>query len=163
MKIGIILYSHSGNTLRVANALCDTLNLKGYDCYLDEIKAENEDPNIKNPKLTTVPSVVYYDVLVFATPVRAFMISPIMQAYLKQITSLSQKPVFLFVTHHFPYAWMGGRTTITAMSKLVKDKQGRILNSYVIDWSNKKRKQQIEQLLLGITDQLKQLESNNES
>jgi flavodoxin len=154
MKIGIIIYSHTGNTLHVAKSLCDTLNFKGYDCYLDEIKAENEDPNIKNPKLTTNPSVTYYDVLVFATPVRAFMISPIMQAYLKQIASLSQKPVFLFVTHHFPYAWMGGRTTIAAMSKLIKDKQGNILDSFVIDWSNKKRKQQVDQLVSRVCDKI---------
>lgn len=158
MKIGIIIYSHSGNTLSVANKLCEKLNLKGFDCYLDEIKAEDEDPNIKNPILITNPSVAYYDVLIFATPVRAFMISPIMQAYLKRIESLSQKPVFLFVTHHFPYAWMGGRTTIAAMSKLIKDKQGSILDSFVIDWSNKKRKQQIDQLLSRISQRISEIQ-----
>ena len=47
MKIGIIVHSHTGNTLSVAERIRSELVEKGYDVELKRVSAENEDPKAK--------------------------------------------------------------------------------------------------------------------
>ena len=154
MKIGLIVYSYTGNTLSVAEKLLSTLISQSFDCQLQKIKAVDENPNVKHPELLIIPDTDDFDVLVFAAPVRAFMTAPIMKMYLQQLPSLLNKDCYVFVTHHFPIAWLGGKQTVSAMAKMISHKQGTVKQSHVVDWSNKKKDQQIDRLVTHICQQI---------
>ncbi|MDY0317518.1 MAG: hypothetical protein RBQ64_02935 [Candidatus Izemoplasmatales bacterium] len=53
----------------------------------------------------------------------------------------------LFITHQFPYAWMGGKQTLNQMKRIVETKKGSVRRMTSINWSNKKREEQIENML----------------
>lgn len=113
MKIGIIVHSHTGNTLSVAERIRSELVEKGYDVELKRVSAENEDPKAKGPlQLQSAPDAKEFEVLLFGAPVWAFSLSTVMKAYLTQLPSLKGKKVGCFVTHMFPFAWMGGNSAM---------------------------------------------------
>lgn len=148
MKIGIILYSYTGNTLAVGEKLKEMLLKKGHEVNLDKIKAIDENPQSRGPiHLTEIPDTIPYDEIIFGAPVRAFSLNPIMKAYLDNLQDLKEKNITCFVTEHFPKAWMGGNQAIKKMKRLVQDKNGNITESGVINWSNAKREEQINEMV----------------
>lgn len=148
MKIGIILYSYSGNTLSVGERLKVALSNKGHEVSLERIKAINEEPNSRKPiQLTEIPDASQYDEIIFAAPVRAFCLNPVMKVYLSKLSSLQGKKISCFVTEHFPKAWMGGNHAIKQIKRLVRDKKGNVTDSGVVNWSNSKREKQINEMV----------------
>jgi len=148
MKIGIILYSYSGNTLLVGERLKEALLNKGHEVYLERIKALDEDPQSGKPiQLTEIPDTSQYDEIILGAPVRAFSLNPIMKAYLGMLHDLKGKEVICFVTQYFPKAWMGGNNAIKQIKRMVQDKNGNITDSGVINWSNKKKEEQIDKMV----------------
>lgn len=148
MKVGIIVHSHSGNTLSVAEKLKDTLAAKGHTVTLERVNAVNEDPSAQGPvELKDIPEAGSYDALIFGAPVRAFSLTPTMKAYLAQITALKGKKVGYFTTQHFPFAWMGGNKAITQMKKACEAKGAVPLGTGVVNWSSKKREEKIADVL----------------
>ncbi|MBU1093035.1 MAG: flavodoxin [Firmicutes bacterium] len=142
MKSLIVIYSKTGNTLSVAQKI-----KKVTDFDLEEVKAQSDDPNIAKPELIYKPNVKPYNHLVFASPVHGFSLSRIMHAYLKQLPDLTGKTVDLFITHYFPYAWLGGNHTLKQMKSLVEDKGGRVMSMTSINWKTKKRKDVIMKMI----------------
>jgi len=144
MKIGLILYSRSGNTLSVAEKLKEALTAKSHDVELNRIRAANEDPNT-NTKivLTHSPDAQPYDAVILGAPVQAFSLSPIMKAYLEQLSPLNGKKVALLVTQHFPKAWMGGSHSLKQMSRAVQQKGGNVSHTGLVNWTSKNREAQI--------------------
>jgi len=148
MKIGIIFYSYSGNTLTVAERLKVMLCNKGYDVNLERIKASEEDPNSGKPiVLSEIPDTSQYDEIILGAPVRAFSLNPIMKIYLGKLPDLQGKSVSCFVTEHFPKTWMGGNNAIKQMKRIVHEKNGNITHCGIINWSNTKREEQIIEML----------------
>jgi flavodoxin len=147
MNIGILVYSYTGNTLSVAQRLQTKLEGIGHTVALISLKATDENPNQTKIELTGIPDVSSYDRIILASPVRGFQVSPIMKAYLEQVTTLKDKPVACFVTHAFPFAWLGGKSAIKMMTDLVKAKQGMVSCTGIIDWGNRKREAEITALL----------------
>lgn len=153
MKIGIIIYSQTGNTLSVAESIKSKL-LK-YNVTIERIGLVDSTIPRKEPfKLKTIPDVNSYDVIIFGSLVEAFSLSPVMKEYIKQIKSLKGKKVFGFVTEYFPYAWMGGNNAIKQMKELCKKLDTNILETYVINWKNKKRLDIIEDVSNSIASQI---------
>jgi len=144
----IVIYSKTGNTLGVAKKIQET---GSFD--LKEVKAKSDDPNIPNPELINIPDVVGYDYVVFASPVHAFSLSRIMNAYLSQLPDLSGKTIDLFITHLFPFAWMGGNHTLKQMKKLVESKNGAVRHMTSINWKSKNRESTIDQMIKIYTDE----------
>lgn len=141
MKIGIIVYSQTGNTLSVAEELKAKLLAGGNLVSLEQVSAINKDATkIEQVQLANKPDVSTYDMLVFAAPVQGFSLSPVMNAYLSGITSLKGKKVGCFVTHFFPYAWMGGNRTVGQMKKICESKGANIYETGVVNWSSSHRK-----------------------
>lgn len=94
MKVGIIVHSHTGNTLSVAEKLKDAIAAKGHTVSLERVSAVNEDPSAQGPvELKDIPEVGSYDAIVFGAPVRAFSLTPAMKAYLSQLSTLKDKKV----------------------------------------------------------------------
>jgi len=142
MKSAIVIYSKTGNTLGVAKRLADKLNLE-----ILEVKVENDDPNIINPILTHIPDVSSYDHLIFASPVHGFSLSRAMNCYLNQLPDLSGKSADLFITHFFPFAWMGGNRTLKQMKKILEGKNVQVNRLTSINWKSKKRETVISNMI----------------
>ena len=142
MKSLIVLYSKTGNTLGVAKRLQEASKFD-----LREVTAQSDDPNILKPELVEIPDVKGYDHLIFASPVHGFNLSHIMDAYLKRLPNLSGKTVDLFVTHFFPFAWMGGTRTLKQMKKLVEAKNGKVDKMTSVNWKSKKREEVIVKMI----------------
>lgn len=140
MKKCVVFYSKTGNTLSVAE------KFKDFD--LLEIKAELDDPNIEHPNLTQIPDFSDYDHVVFATPVHGFQISKVMRTYLTQVLDYHDKVVDLFITHFFPFAWMGGNGSLRQMKKLIESKGGSVRYRTSINWKSKKRESVIEKMVV---------------
>lgn len=158
MNVGVVVYSLTGNTFSVAETLRSTLASAGHTVSFQTIKAQNEDPNASGPiKLTQVPSLTGLDALVLGGPVRGFSTAPIVKAYLEQVSDLKGLPVYLYVTHHFPLAFLGGNSAISMTRKLVEAKNGRVIGSGVVNWSSKHRPDNIAMVCAGA---LKALESS---
>jgi len=148
MNIGIIVHSHTGNTLSVANKIKEELEKKGHTVNVERIKAENENPNaVTEIKLKQIPQINGYDYIIFGAMVRGFCLSPVMKKYLEQIDSLSEKTVGCYLTQQFPFAFLGGNRSIRQMKNLIKLKGNIVKLSGVINWSNKKREEQIHNLV----------------
>jgi flavorubredoxin len=113
MNIGIILYSQSGNTLSVAQKLQEKLIALGHTVNIEQITVTGDvSPGKRQFELTAIPAVDPYEGLVFATPVQAFSLNPVMAAYLEQVPSLKEKKFACLITKHLPFSWTGGKQAI---------------------------------------------------
>lgn len=139
MRQCIVYYSKTGNTLSVAK------KFKDFD--LLEVKATSDDPNIQNPTLTVIPDIKDFDYVVFATPVHGFQMSKIMKRYLETIENYHNKTIDLFITHFFPFAWMGGNSSLNQMKKIIESKGGKVRNMTSINWKNRKKDQTIQKMV----------------
>ena len=148
MKVGIIVHSHTGNTLAVARRLEENLLAVGHSVNLEQVTAVNEDPSAAgNIQLKKIPDITAYEVLIFGAPVRAFSLSPVMKVYISQLPSLKGKKVGCFVTQHFPHPLMGGNQSIKKMRKLIEAKGENIFGTGIVNWSHKEREEKITNVL----------------
>lgn len=152
MKIGVIVHSHTGNTLSVAKRLSEKLIAKGHSVQLEQVVAVNEDPSAAgNVQLKVIPDISPYDAIIFCAPVRAFSLSPVMKAYLAQLPSLKSKQISCFVTQQFPYPWMGGNNSIKQMKTLIAKKDASVYGTGVVNWSSKIREEKIQDVIERLT------------
>ena len=140
MNIGIIVHSHTSNTLSIAEKLKVRLLAEGNLVTLEQVTAVNEDPAAAaNVELLAIPDITGYDMLIFGAPVRAFSLSPVMLLYLNQLSSLQGKKISCFVTQQLPFTWLGGNRSIKQMKKAVIAKNGTVNETGVVNWSSKNR------------------------
>ena len=151
MNIGLLIYSYTGNTLSVAEKVRDQLLANGHTATIERIHASNEDPKkIQTEKashLTAYPDPASYDAVILAAPVNGFSLAKVMQMYLEQRPGLSGKSVRIFVTHHFPRAWLGGSQAIRQFKDRCEANGAKVECTGIIDWTNKKRAQEIAELV----------------
>jgi flavodoxin len=148
MKIGIILYSYSGNTLSVGERLKQALLSKGYEVSLERIKVNDEGPQSGNTiQLSEIPDASQYDAIILGAPVQAFSLNPIMKVYLRKLPDLQGKKISCFVTEYFSKAWMGGNHAIKQIKRMVHNKNGIVTDSGVVNWSNTMRERQIDEII----------------
>lgn len=147
MKIGIIIHSHTGNTLYVAEKLKDVLTAQGHIVQLERVTAVNEDPGSNEKvQLKSKPDITLYDTFIIGAPVRGFSLSPVMKAYLAQIPQIQGRRVACFVTEHFPKPWMGGNQSVKQIIQAIKNKGGEVTDSGIVNWSSKYREEQINEV-----------------
>lgn len=148
MNIGIIVHSHTGHTLSVAESLKQRLDGAGHNAQIERITAVNEDPSNKgNVQLAKAPRTDGYDVLIFGAPVRGYSLSPVMKAYLAQTSSLEGKKVGCFVTQFFPSPKMGGNQSIQQFIDLCRKKGGAPVDTGIVNWTGLGREKKIEALV----------------
>jgi flavodoxin len=144
MKIGIVVHSKTGNTYGVAEKIKDALIKNGHSVTLEKVTAINEEPSEPQKiQLSVIPKTDIYDALIFGAPVRGFSLSPVMDAYLMQISTLKGKKICCFMTQSFPFPWMGGNRSLKRMKALCEAKNGNVFESGIINWMNKKRENMI--------------------
>jgi hypothetical protein len=148
MKIGIIVYSQTGNTYSVAQRLQEKLSIAGHSANIERVAPVGEvHPGMKNLMFKTLPETGIYDALVIAAPVQAFSLSVPMSIYLRQLSELGNKKIACFVTMAFPYPWLGGNHAIAQMKKICESKNGKVCGTGIVNWSNKLREEQITALV----------------
>jgi len=102
MKIGIIYYSFSGNTLKTCEYLRARLSLQGHTVEMVELKPRQEErvflqqgrqaSRREAPELSAVNfSVAGFDLAVFASPVWAFTFAPALRSFLARCEGLENK------------------------------------------------------------------------
>ncbi|MEI6171231.1 MAG: flavodoxin [bacterium] len=138
MKIGIVVYSQTGNTLLVAAKLKEKLAAAGHSVVLDQVKLAGEcKQGPRECQLGPLPDVTPYDVLVFGAAVEAFSLSPVMAKCLAQIGSLQKKSVVCLITQGLPFAWLGGSRAARQMRKLCEAKGAAVRGAAVVNWMGK--------------------------
>jgi Putative NADPH-quinone reductase (modulator of drug activity B) len=127
MNVGIIIHSQTGHTYSAALKLQEKLAAKGHRATVEKIVPVDDKPHpgIKNPQLKTNPGITGYDGLVFAAPVWAFSLSPILKTYLSGVSSLKGKKIAAFVTMGAPWAWVGNRA-IKQIKQYCEAKDGTV-------------------------------------
>lgn len=144
MKIGIIVYSQTGNTLSVAQKLKNKLSTAGHTVSLHQVSAFNGgESDVSKIRLNSAPSTEPYDALLFGAPVQGFSLSPVMAAYLSQATALQEKKVACFMTQFFPHPSMGGNRAIQQMRSLCETKGAKIHGSGIVNWSHPCREKRV--------------------
>lgn len=154
MNIGIIVHSHTGNTLLVATKLAQRLESQGHRVDLQKLEivgGENTgESKPENIALTSIPDPASYDALVFAGPVRGFSMSPAMARCFALLPSLFGKKAAAFVTQRFPKPWLGGTRAVGQYAAQLKKLGAVVSATGVVNWSNKNREQMIETVVTSI-------------
>jgi flavodoxin len=152
MNIGIILYSHTGNTLSVGEKIRDACLKQGHTCSIERVTLENDDPNSKAPlRLVSAPDISGYDAVIFGAPVHAFSLCHAMKAYLSQLPRIEGKKVCCYVTQQFQKPWLGGNRTIRQMVALCRDKGAIPCATGIVNWASKIREKQIDDLAVKLS------------
>jgi len=152
MNIGIIVFSHTGNTRSVALRLKEKLSAAGHSVKIEEIKISGSyGSGSLNFRVETAPDPGQYDAVVFGAPVLGFSLSPVMKKYLAGISSLNMKKVALLTTEFFPFPWMGGNRAIRKMKKICQSRGASVTETGVVNWSRKDREQKIIQVVDGLS------------
>ena len=148
MNVGIIVYSHTGNTLSVAQKLEKALKAAGHEASIARVEPVNDDPQSGAPvSLKSAPDISLYDAVIFASPVRGFSLAPVMKLYLSQMSSMTGKKSYCFVTQHLKKAWMGGNHAVRQIKNACKAKGSDILSSGIVNWSGDARDHQINDIV----------------
>ena len=147
MKIGIILYSNTGNTRVVGNQLEMALTQAGHEVMLLEVMSEGTPPNVN---LTAVPDPTPYDMVIFGGPVQAFTACVTMKKYLQGLPNGFDKKFACFVTQYLPFKWLGGENAVKVMKGIVEEKGGHYIGHGVINWSRNDRQSRMDLMVLHI-------------
>ncbi|NLN47292.1 MAG: flavodoxin [Clostridiaceae bacterium] len=154
MKVGVICYSNTGNTLSVAQKVEQALAVAGHTVQIEQVEPVSSEIKPGTPvTLKTAPDPSPYDVVILASPVHAFSLAPVMKLYLSRLPGLANKPVHCFVTQHLKKAWMGGNHAVRQIRAGCKSNGAELLSSGIVNWSSSQRDQQIE----SIVDRLRAL------
>ncbi len=148
MRILILVYSYTNHTYSVANRLKERLLKDDHLVVVKRIKALDDEPLDNNIIIEQIHDTSNYDIIIYAAMVRSFTLAPVMVKYLKQMKGLNGQKVYGFVTEHFPYPWMGDNQAINKMKQLLLIKGTNIIDTDVINWSNKNRDNQIDNIFI---------------
>jgi flavodoxin len=156
MKVGIIVYSKTGNTLQVAERIRAALIEAGLHAEVQRFSAETENAQSNTPvRLTAQPDPNEYDAVIFGAPVQAFSLEPAMSMYLKQIGTLKNVSTLCFVTQHFKKAWMGGNRAMKQLLAQLHEKGVAATAMGVVNWSGNQREVQIDRIAIQCVKALK--------
>ncbi|MBM4235167.1 MAG: flavodoxin [Firmicutes bacterium] len=142
MNIGLVVYSHTGNTFRVAEKIKVKLEERGHTANLEQIQISGDKPAQPGKfELTGIPAIEAYDALILGAPVQAFSLNPVMKAYLAQLPRMEGKKVALFVTKQLPALWLGGTGSIKIMKQECESRGAKVIGSDIVVWAPSKRDQ----------------------
>lgn len=153
MKIGIIVYSQSGNTLTVAEKLKQRLANAGNEVAIERVTtAGKARPGTKNIEFKNAPRVDPYDALIFASPVQGFTLAEPMAEYLKQLPPLQGKQAACFVTKQLPSRWTGGNRAVGQMKKICAARGAAFRGSAIVFWTESRRDKSIAECVHCLSD-----------
>ena len=144
MNIGIIVHSQTGNTYSVVQKLQEKLLASGQAVGLERlIPVDEKQAEAKKVQLKNMPDISSYDALIISGPVRGFSISPVVAAFLSNISPIQSKKVAVMVTQLFPFPILGGNHAIAQMKRICESKGAVVCGTGIVNWSSKKREAMI--------------------
>lgn len=149
MKVGIIVYSQTGNTFAVAEKLKEKLAAAGHAASIERLTTVGGETDPGRAKIEKLPDLSGYDALVFAAPVQAFSVSRVMANYMKQLPKLDNRKVAVFVTKGLPFNFTGGSKAIAQMTGEAGAHGGRVVASGIIHWG--KREKEVPELIAKLS------------
>ncbi len=153
MNIGLIIYSGTGNTRKVAELLKEKLVSIGHAVVIDEIAIEGKTPAQAGKfELTHIPDPCSYDAVIFGAPVQAFTLNPVMKAYLEQIPAMNNLKAAVFITKQLPLLWTGGTGAAAQVKTALEARGAKVVGTEIVVWSEKKREQSIKQCIKNISN-----------
>ncbi|MBS3990570.1 MAG: flavodoxin family protein [Erysipelothrix sp.] len=158
MNISIIVHSQTGNTLSVAQKLKTRLEETGHFVSLSHIKdIDSKDTSNQQPGTIFLGDELpeKSDVLVLAGWVQAFSLCQGFSSFLNNWSTIKAHQTHVFVTHHFPYAWMGGNNAVSQIKSILSNQNITVSSSKVFNWSNKNNPKQID---LWVDETVKRIE-----
>ncbi len=142
MKIGIVVYSATGNTLSVAERIKKALEAKGKKADLLRVTASGSSS--QTISLISTPDLTGYDQLIIGAPINGFMLCRAMQMYLKSQGNMQGRTINCFVTQQLKHSFLGGNQGIRLMCELCETNGGTIQNTAIVHWSSPRRESEIE-------------------
>ena len=143
MNIGIIVYSHTGHTLHLANEIEARLSKESHNVTLERLRTVVPlSMGATRVDLKTIPAVEQYDALLLGTPVRGGLPSPPVIRFIEQSASFKGKKVGCFATGFFKASW-GQNQTLDRMKELCENKSAEVVGIGSVRWFSFTRKQQI--------------------
>ncbi|KYC51321.1 MAG: NAD(P)H dehydrogenase (quinone) [Candidatus Methanofastidiosum methylothiophilum] len=143
MKIGLIVYSKTGNTYEVSQKLEKNLSEAGHSVNIERIEIDDENQrDLSKIRVKSPPGISKYEAIIFGAPVNAFSLCPEMTVYMSQLPTLKGKKIACFVTKGLPLAGTGGNQAISKMKNLCESKGGSVSGTGIVIW-NKDRDKQI--------------------
>lgn len=144
MRIGLIVFSQTGNTLAVAERLQQQFRAQGHEASLQQLQVvAGSGRQVKDVRVLELPDLNSYQALVLCAPVQGFSLAPAMKAYLSQAKLASGLPVALLITQHFPYPWMGGKQAMAQFQQACRQHGAIVRGEMIVNWSSSRREQQI--------------------
>ena len=147
MKVGIIVYSKTGNTFAVAEKIRNALQTIGVEVTLERFMAETSEGSNRPIGLTYKPLCSGFDALIFGAPVQAFSLDPAMKMYFNEIFDLDKVPTGFFITEHLKKAWMGGNQATRQLTTLLKQRGIIPINLGLVNWSSERKESQIDLII----------------
>jgi len=145
MKIGILIYSHSGNTLSVAEKIKEEIKKRNFNSTIERVTLVNDDPHSRQPAvLKRIPDINNYDKLIIGAPINAFSLCKPMKMYLQNHAKLKNKEINCFVTQHFKHSFLGGNRGIKQITSFCNNQNSTVKNTAFIHWSSNNRKEEID-------------------
>lgn len=156
MKVGVVVYSETGNTLFVAQKIVERLNNSGNQAVLERILTIGKPNPADRSEVhyDRLPFLEGYDAFVFGSPVHGFQIATAMAKFIPQAKHIKGKRAIGFVTEKFPFPWMGGTRSLSQLESLLRS--GGAISSIagVVNWSGENRKELIQEVVDNAVRQL---------
>ncbi len=152
MKVGLIVYSQTGNTLGIAEKIQAEIQKKGHEVALERVETTGDSNKSETIRLVDAPNPNGYDAVIFASPVQAFSLAQGMKLYFQQMPKFDAEKVCCFVTQHFPKPWLGGNKAIRQIEAYCRQKGQSVAKTGVVNWTNKQREAQIDTVVAAISE-----------
>ena len=132
MKVGIIVHSKTGTTLRFGKMIAEELKKEGHSAEVIELRIDppgwqGSTRAAPDFKMIDPPDGSRFDALLLGGPVWGFSASPVIIKFIKEMRGIKGKKVLPFITQGFPFAGMGGKRALSQMTKEAKAKGARVL------------------------------------
>lgn len=143
MKVAIVICSHSGNTLKLGEMVSSQLMEAGHEVNLDSLASEPPmDPKkavmAQNMTITNLPDLSSVDIVIIGGPVWAFRPCPLLLKAMADIGGqIKGKKVLPFVTQSFPFACMGGNSSVKKLRELAGRAGAKVLPGIVLAGASK--------------------------
>jgi len=147
MKIGIVVYSHTGHTPAVAERLQEALSAVGHSVNLERLEAVGPAAlAATDVRLKNVPQIDGYEALVLGTAVRGGQPAPAMASYMDQLPSLEGMQAACLATGFFPAQW-GRNQTLAKMAEVCTSKGATVCGSGSVRWPSLRRKRRTAEVV----------------
>lgn len=144
MKVGIIVYSHSGHTLAAAQHLKERLSAAGHQPALERLELAGPAPaGREEVPLKNCPDISAYNAVVFCSPVHGGRPALPLTHYLAQLPPQKGRPAVLLVTHFFRPDW-GAELTIAALRAACETRGARVIGAASVRWPGLGRSRRLE-------------------